>query len=416
MAITPVGAPLAGKVCLPGSKSVTNRSLLIAALADGRSVLSGALASDDTEHMAVALRRMGVEITESDPTTFRVTGTGRLRAPDGPLFLGNAGTAMRFLVAAAALTDGAVVLDGDAHMRRRPIGPLVDALRALGVGARAEGGTPPVEVLGANGLPGRTVTVDAGLSSQYVSALLLAAPMAGHPVDVRLVEQGIGGRGYIDITLAVMRAFGAEVEACDPGGSAGWRVAPGGYQPCDFAVEPDASAATYFWAAAMLTGGAIDLGVDPAGMSQPDAKAHAVIGTFPRLPAVVDGAQMQDAVPTLAVLSAYNETPVRFIHIANLRVKECDRVAVLAAGLNAIRPGLAREEEDALVIRGDPRLAEQSAHVTIDPHADHRMAMSFALAGLKTAGIRIGDPDCVSKTFPSYWDALAGLGVGLRFS
>ena len=413
VAVVPVGTPLVGKVRLPGSKSVTNRSLLTAAFAKGSSILRGALASDDTKHMVVGLRRMGVDIVHPDATRFRVNGTGRLRAPDGPLFLGNAGTAMRFLVGAAALADGRVVLDGDEHMRRRPIGPLVDALRVLGVEAGAEGGTPPVEVVGAGDLPGSAVVVDAARSSQYVSALLMAAPMASHPVEVRLREPEIGGRGYIDVTLSVMRAFGAGVEETDAGV---WRVDSGGYLPRDFRVEPDASAATYFWGAAALTGGDIDVGVEPEGMRQPDARAYDVIRAFPRIPAVVDGAQIQDAVPTLAVLAAYNETPVRFVNIANLRVKECDRVAALAEGLNALRRGTAREEGDELVVEGDPRLAGQRVDATIDTRADHRIAMSFALAGLRTEGVRIADPDCVSKTFPSYWDALAGLGVGLRFA
>ncbi len=179
----------------------------------------------------------------------------------------------------------------------------------------------------------------------------------------------------------------------------------------DLAVEPDASAATYFWAAEALTGGAIDLGVPAEEFTQPDAVSAKVIRMFPRMPAVIDGSQMQDAVPTLAVLAAFNEHPVRFTGIANLRVKECDRVAALATELSRIRPGLGTEEGDDLIVAADPSLAGQELPARIETYADHRIAMSFALAGLKIRGITILDPDCVGKTFPGYWDALASLGV-----
>ena len=188
-----------------------------------------------------------------------------------------------------------------------------------------------------------------------------------------------------------------------------WRVQPTGYHAVDHVIEPDASAATYLWGAEVLTGGAIDLGV-PA-FTQPDAKAQALIARFPHLPAVIDGSQMQDAVPTLAVLAAFNETPVRFVGIANLRVKECDRVAALATELSRIRPGLGREEGDDLIVASDPALAGQVLPTRIETYADHRIAMSFALAGLKIGGITILDPGCVAKTYPGYWDALASLGV-----
>ncbi|TCL96419.1 3-phosphoshikimate 1-carboxyvinyltransferase [Rhizobium sp. PP-WC-2G-219] len=414
--ITPPSHPLEGAVSPPGSKSITNRALLLAGLANGTSRLTGALRSDDTRYMAEALRAMGVEVREPDPTTFVVTGTGRLAAPSEPLFLGNAGTATRFLTAAAALVDGTVVVDGDQHMRKRPIAPLVEALRSLGVVLSAETGCPPVTVTGTGRIPGRRVEIDAGLSSQYVSALLMAAAGAAlsdetvEPLEIVLAGDEIGARGYIDLTLAAMRAFGARVEQAS---SSVWRVWPTGYTATDFRIEPDASAATYLWAMEKLTGGHIDLGVPTADFSQPDARAYDVIAQFPHLPAVIDGSQMQDAVPTLAVLAAFNETPVRFIGIANLRVKECDRVRALSLGLTNIRAGLATEEGDDLLVASDPGLAGQTLPAEIDTFADHRIAMSFALAGLKIGGIAILDPDCVGKTYPDYWDALASLGVDM---
>jgi 3-phosphoshikimate 1-carboxyvinyltransferase len=414
LTVVPPGAALHGKVAPPGSKSITNRVLLLAALARGSSYLTGALKSDDTARMAEALRAMGVVVDEPDATSFLVTGDGSLRAPAAPLLLGNAGTATRFLTAAAALADGPVVIDGDAHMRKRPIAPLVEALEALGVMATAPTGCPPVTVDGqarSGGFQGGRVEVDAGLSSQYVSALLMLGACGRRRSQVVLRGQEIGARGYVDLTLSAMRHFGAEVVQDGPGS---WSLAPTGYAPTDLAIEPDASAATYLWAAAALTGGAIDIGLEAAAFSQPDARAHALIRSFPSMPAVIDGAQMQDAIPTLAVMAAFNRTPVRFTGIANLRVKECDRVRALALGLSAIRPGLGREDGDDLLVASDPFLAAQHRPARIETFADHRIAMGFALAGLLVEGITILDPGCVAKTYPGFWDALAGLGVTLR--
>ena len=408
LTIVPPGHALSGMVAPPGSKSITNRALLLAGLAKGASRLTGALKSDDTRYMADALRAMGVSVEEPDDTTFIVTGTGRLSPPAGPLFLGNAGTATRFLTAAVALGGGRFVIDGDEHMRKRPITPLVEALSSLGVDIAAPSGCPPVTINGAGGFASHHVVIDAGLSSQYVSALLMAAPCAGEAFEIELAGSEIGARGYIDLTLAAMRAFGASVAQVTP---SMWRIEPTGYQAADFHIEPDASAATYLWAAEALTGGRIDIGTPSSEFTQPDARAFDLISAFPDMPAVIDGSQMQDAVPTLAVLAAFNRTPVRFTGISNLRVKECDRVRALSLGLNAIRPELAREEGDDLLVAGDPGLAGQTRPAEIDTFADHRIAMSFALAGLKTSGITILDPKCVGKTYPGYWDALASLGV-----
>lgn len=400
--IVPPGRPLVGSARPPGSKSITNRALLLAALADGETVLDGALKSDDTARMAEALLAMGVAIAEPDRETFVVRATGRLRAPPMPLFLGNAGTATRFLTAAAALADGTVVVDGDEHMRRRPIQPLVDALVRLGVAAEAPSGCPPVTVQGRGAVPGGRVEIDAGLSSQYVSALLMLAACAAGPVEVALSgATDIGARGYVELTLAAMRAFGAQAEAAGPGM---WRVEPTGYRsPAGgrFRIEPDASAATYLWAAETLTGGRIDLGVD--AFTQPDAAARALIRTWPQMPAVIDGSQMQDAVPTLAAMAAFNDTPVRFTGVANLRVKECDRLAAMASELSRLKPGLAVEDEDELVISGDPALIGARRPAVITPYADHRIAMAMSLTGLLLEGVVIRDPGCTAKTWPGWW-------------
>ncbi len=394
----------------PGSKSITNRALLLAALANGASRLSGALKSDDTRYMAEALRGMGVRIDEPDETTFGVVGSGALQAPQKSLFLGNAGTATRFLTAAAASVDGHVTIDGDAHMRKRPIAPLIAALRSLGVDADAPTGCPPVTIRGRGNIGEGRVEIDGGLSSQYVSALLMVAPLGRGPVEVALKGGDIGARGYVDLTLAVMNAFGADVEQAN---ASLWRIAPTGYRAIDYRIEPDASAATYLWAAEVLTGGAIDLGVAPSAFTQPDAQAYAVIQSFPHMPSVIEGSQMQDAVPTLAVLAAFNRTPVRFTGIANLRVKECDRIRALATELSRIRPGLGREDGDDLIVASDPALAGLALPARIETYHDHRIAMSFALAALKIHGIAILDPGCAAKTYPGYWDDLKSLGVAM---
>lgn len=408
--ILPPTHALTGKVSPPGSKSITNRALLLAGLAKGTSRLTGALKSDDTRYMAEALRQMGVTVEEPDATTFVVTSTGELKEPAAPLFLGNAGTATRFLTAALALGQGRYVVDGDEHMRKRPIKPLVEALQSLGVAIAAPSGCPPVAIDAKGAFRKNHVVIDAGLSSQYVSALQMAAACGSEPFTIELAGADIGARGYIDLTMSAMRAFGAKVEQPT---SASWVIQPTGYTATDFHIEPDASAATYLWGAEVLTRGQIDIGTPSEAFTQPDAKAYDVIAQFPNMPAVIDGSQMQDAIPTIAVLAAFNETPVRFVGIENLRVKECDRIRAVSTGLNNIREGLAKEEGDDLVVFSDPSLAGQSLPADIDTFADHRIAMSFALAGLKIRDITILDPGCVAKTYPAYWDALASLGVEL---
>jgi 3-phosphoshikimate 1-carboxyvinyltransferase len=409
--LTPARQPLRGRVVLPGSKSITNRALLLAALAKGTSRLTGALKSDDTARMAEALIAMGVEISEPDATTFVVKGTGLLKQPAKSLFLGNAGTATRFLTAAVALVTGDVTVDGDENMRKRPIRPLLEALAQLGVETKSQTGCPPVVVKGTGKITGQSVAIDAGLSSQYVSAILMLAACGEQSIEVVLTGDHIGARGYIDLTVAAMVQFGAKVEALNAGR---WLVHPTGYHAADMAVEPDASAATYLWAAEKLTGGRIDLGLDAEAFTQPDAKAYALISAWPNMPVVIDGSQMQDAIPTLAVMAAFNNNPVRFTGIANLRVKECDRIRALSEGLNRIWAFIAKEHGDDLQVQsqyehGRPYFAE------IQTFDDHRIAMSFALAGLMVENIRILDPECVNKTFPDYWKVLRGLGVMTEF-
>lgn len=411
--ITPVTQPLVGQVTLPGSKSVTNRALLVAGVSRGTSRLSGILRSDDTHYMMTALRAMGVQITEIDATTVDVTGSGTLQPASAPLFLGNAGTATRFLTAAVALVKGTTVVTGDAHMQKRPIAPLLDTLQAMGVDAHSDTGCPPVTVTGTGRFQSGDIAVSGALSSQYISAIMMLAAMGQDETRILIGGGKIGAVGYLHITAAVMRAFGATVTF--PSESE-ITIRPSGYTAANYHVEPDASAATYLWAAEKLSNGQIDIGTAHDAMNQPDAKAYDMIAAFPRMPAVINGAQMQDAIPTLAVLAAFNETPVRFTGIENLRVKECDRIEALYKGLTQIRAGLARVEGDDLIVQSDPALGDHVSTGLIDSHADHRIAMSFALAALKTTGVTIEDPGCVSKTFPTYWNVLRSLGVTVEIS
>lgn len=414
--LVPVRGSLTGKIALPGSKSITNRVLLIAALAKGRSHISGALKSDDTKYMAQALRQLGVTVEETGDTDFVVTSTGTLTPSPEPLFLGNAGTAVRFLTAAAANIRGTTVLTGDAHMQKRPIAPLVEALMAAGVEAVAPTGCPPATVTSAGGFANRSIEVDASLSSQYVSALMMAGTKGDAPFSLKVRDGDIGARGYIDITLECMKAFGAEIAQTGP---LSWDIANTPYEARDYWVEPDASAATYIWGINALLGQKndrhIDIGIRPDAMMQPDARAYDYIKQFPNLPEVIDGSQMQDAIPTIAVLAAFNTHPVRFVGIANLRVKECDRINAVATELNRIQSGLAEEIGDDLLVTPDRSLIGKRVEADIHTYADHRIAMAFAQAALVIDGLRILDPGCTAKTYPGYWRDLASVGVEMSF-
>ena len=403
---------ITGKIALPGSKSITNRVLLIAALAQGTSHISGALKSDDTTYMAKALRQLGVTVSDGGDSDFVVTSAGTLTPSPEPLFLGNAGTAVRFLTAAAANIAGTTVLTGDAHMQKRPIAPLVEALNRAGVTAMAPTGCPPVTVTSAGGFSQRSIEVDASLSSQYVSALMMAGTTGTSPFALRVKDGDIGARGYIDITLDCMRAFGAGITQTGP---LSWDINNTPYSARDYWVEPDASAATYIWGINALLGADIAIGIAPADMMQPDARAYDFIAQFPNLPAVIDGSQMQDAIPTIAVLAAFNNHPVRFVGIANLRVKECDRINAVATELNRIQPGLAQEIGDDLLVTPDRSLIGSRVEADIHTYHDHRIAMAFAQAALVIDGLRILDPGCTAKTYPGFWRDLASIGIEMSF-
>lgn len=413
--------PLDATVIVPGSKSITNRALLAAALADGESELLGALHSDDTRYMAAALNALGVPV-ESDggAARFHVAGGGgTFFAAEADLFVGNAGTAMRFLTAALPLGHGFFRIDGVPRMRQRPIAPLLQALRDLGADARSEldTGCPPV-VVRADGLLGGQTRMAGDLSSQYFSALLLAAPYARQGVAVEISGELVS-KPYLPMTAAVMAAFGVTAEL----DTVSWRrlgVRPGQrYTGRVFRVEPDASNASYFFAAAAVTGGRVRIDGLGRDSTQGDLRFVEVLramgadvdvsdtATEVRGPANgdlrgvdLDLGPISDTAQTLAAIAPFAAGPTTIRGIAHARLKETDRVAALATELRHLGQEVA-EFPDGLRIT--PRPIQPAA---IDTYDDHRMAMSFAVAALRAPGIRLRDPGCVAKTFPSFFDVL----------
>ena len=416
--IHPLVRPPEATVTVPGSKSITNRAVLLAALADGRSELSGALFSEDTRYMIEALRALGVGV-ETDEAAARIAVDGcggRWPATQADLFVGNAGTAMRFLAAALCLGRGRYRIDGTARMRERPIQELVDSLRQLGVKITCEGrGTPPV-VIEARGLPGGIAELSAERSSQFLSALMLVAPYAERALTIRLRGTVIA-QPYVDLTHEMMRQWGVELVR---DGYREFRVESGQrYRPARYAIEPDASSAHYFWAAAALTRGRVRvegltldslqgdvrfaplLGEMGAGVSA-EGNAMTVIGD--RLAGIdVDLNAMSDTVPTLAAIAPFASSPVHIRNVAHLRWQESDRLRAVATELT--RLGVRVEErDDGLSVWPSP-ITPAAVHT----YDDHRIAMAFALIGLKVPGIRIEDPGCVAKTFPDYFARLEEL-------
>jgi 3-phosphoshikimate 1-carboxyvinyltransferase len=406
---------------VPGSKSLTNRALLIAGLARGTSRLSGALSSDDTVVMRHALEALGARVDDvADPWVVRGTD-GRFRAPAEPLYVQNSGTSARFLTAAAALAAGPVVIDGNERMRERPIVHLAEGLQSLGVEVEilGEDGCPPVRVAG-GGLPGGPGEIDASQSSQYVSAVLIAAPYAEKDVELTLTGGGVVSQPYIDVTLECMRDFGAEA---DWTGDTTLKVEAGAtYLGRDFEIEADASSAAYPFCAAAIAGGRVAVeGIRPDSL-QSDFKILDLLAamgctvTRQEDVVVVEGPQsgrlhsldevdmneFPDAVLAYAVVCLFADGPTIIKDIHNLRIKETDRLAALEKELRKLGAG-AHTGPDWLRI--DPPEAPATLHgAEIETYDDHRMAMAFSLAGLRVPGVVILDPGCVSKTWPGYFD------------
>ena len=420
--IQPVRKPLDATVEVPGSKSYTNRALLVAAMARGTSTVTGALFSDDTHYMSASLRKLGVKIDADEKrATFDVRGNGgNIPVSSAELYIGNSGTTSRSLTAYVSLGHGKFVIDGDEPMRRgRPISDLLDALRQIGVSARSqfENGHLPV-IVEANGLTGGKTRLDVSKSSQFLTALLLIAPYARNGMEIEVV--GAREMPYIDITLAVMEAFGVQVANED---YKYFRIESGQqYQPRDYNVEPDASSASYFFAAAALTGGRVTvqhLHLDSAQGDiqfvhileqmgcQVTASDAGITVTGPRhLKGVnVDMRAISDTALTLAAIAPFADSKVTIRNIEHTRWQETDRIHAMVTELRKLGVPIV-EHQDGLEI--SPASITPAA---IDTYQDHRVAMAFSLVGLKVDGIRINDPECVSKTFPNYFEVLEQLYV-----
>ncbi len=405
-------------VNVPGSKSITQRALIAAALADGESTLIGPLASEDTHYTAGALRSMGVTITEQKDQWIVNGCGGRIQQPAADIFLGNNGTATRFLTSVTALGQGSFKITGDKRMSERPIQPLLDALHGWGATIRSldNNGCPPLQI-SAHGLDGGKTILPEGKSSQYLSSLLLVAPYTARPAELEVIGR-VYSKPYVEMTLAVMHAFGITAEADEA--LSCFRIPPGSYQAREYHIEGDASGASYFWAAAAITGGKVTVANVPVPSLQGDAFFAALLA---RMGCVVeqqgngvtvsgpqelhgievDMGDMPDVAPTLAVVAANAKGRTVIKNIAHLRIKECDRLHVMAVEL--AKMGVRVEElEDTLIIEGKGADLPPMHGAEIETHNDHRIAMCFALAGLTVPGVKVLGEECVVKSFPDFWE------------
>lgn len=424
--ISPAESPLTGKIRVPGSKSFTNRALIVAALARGESLISGVLRSDDSYWCLQALRSLGVNASiEGDQAVIQgVAGVWPNRYAD--LFIGAAGTIARFLPGAiAAGRGGQYRIDGIQQLRRRPLLPLIKGLTALGakISAQGDAGGLPLVIEG-TGLVGGKVQIPGDVSSQFLSGLLLASPLAWQQVEI-FVEKGLVQPEYVGITVQLMRQFGAQVE--HDGQFRTFKVSPGGYTAQRLSLEADASTACYFLTAAALTQGTVRVTNVGYSSLQPDAR---FIDVLERMgcrcekqkdylevigPKVIKGGftidmkPMSDQAITIAALAPFADAPIRVTNVAHIRHHESDRISVITSALRRLGIKVVEEEDGFTVYPGRPQGA------VLDPHDDHRQAMTYALLALRVPGIKIMDPGCVSKTCPTFYEQLQKLGVKINF-
>jgi 3-phosphoshikimate 1-carboxyvinyltransferase len=422
--VLPLGKAPNATVTVPGSKSITNRALVLAALASPACTVCNALRSEDTEVMVDCLGRLGWDAKPD--WSQRTIYVGRELSyediddedliPNGraDLFVGNSGTTIRFLTALVCLGEGTYRLDGVPRMRERPIGDLLDALQQLGIDARSEAdtGRPPV-VVNAHGLHGGHVRMRADVSSQFLSALLLVCPFARGDTTVEVVGTTVS-EPYVEMTLKMLRTIGVNIDVEAPGR---YRIRGGRrYGGGSIGVEPDASSASYFWAAAAITGGRITVAGLNRDSLQGDVRFVDVLARMgcrveegaagitvrggPLRGVDVDMNDISDTVMTLGAVACFADGPTTIRNVAHIRHKETDRIAALATELRKLGAGV-EERPDGLTIAPRPLKG-----CVVDTYNDHRMAMSLALVGLKVPGVVIRDPGCVAKTYPGFWQDL----------
>ena len=429
--ITPISHALNAIVRVPGSKSLTNRALLIASLANGTTHLTNTLFSDDSRYFAKALQTLGFDVQLNEANhSMTVTGLGgKIPAKKAELFIGNAGTAARFLSAFLTLGDGEYIIDGEPRMRERPIGDLVEALEQLGCDIesmqKAEGGMqicPPVKIT-ASGLRGGRTTIAGDISSQFLSALLMVAPYAQTPIEVELTTD-LNSKPYVDMTISIMKDFGVEIER---DGYSRFTLHPSSFFPLSsYAIESDASAASYFFAAPAICGGTVKVEnisrnsvqgdiafldvLQQMGCTVQETDNCLLVTGHSQLHGIdIDMRDIPDTAQTLAAIAPFADSPTRIRGIASARVKETDRVHATCTEL--ARLGVQVEEHaDGMTIHPTFNLQLSTFKpATIQTYNDHRMAMAFSLIGLRVDGVTIENPSCVSKTFPNYFEVLEEL-------
>lgn len=404
------------RVKIPGSKSITHRALIVAGLAKGQSRLESFLECEDTLYTLKALRDMGIKIEVKGDVAIVLGNSGIFRTfkEKKEIFLGNSGTSYRLLLSVAALGKGEYIFTGSPRMNLRPIGDLVNALKGLGVEACyvEKDGFPPVSIK-ANGIRGGSIRISGGISSQFISSLLLSSPYSGTPVEIEIVGPLVS-RPYVDITLDVMKAFGLEVEQ---DGHRFFGIPNCNRYECrDYTIEGDVSSASYFWGASAITQGRIttdnihhdttrqgDIAfldiLEQMGCYIEREKDCVIMNGAPLTGVDVDMGAMPDMVPTLAAIALFAKGKTSIHNVPHLRDKESDRIGDTAMELRKIG-GKVEELEDGLIIQGGQRLFGAE----IDPHNDHRLAMSLAMVGLMVPGIHIMNENCVHKSFPTFWD------------
>lgn len=417
--IRPLIQSLHATVRVPGSKSLTNRALLIAALADGTTRITNALFSDDSRYFANALKTLGFDVQLAEESLeITVTGlSGKIPAKQAELFIGNAGTAARFLSAFLTLGYGEYILDGEPRMRERPIGDLIDALHLLGVELEATNNCPPVEIF-ASGLSGGKTKIAGNISSQFLSALLMVAPYAKSPIEIEVTTQ-LNSKPYVDMTIAIMQDFGIHVERDE---YKSFKIPIANYKAqITYPIESDASAASYFFAAPAICGGTVRVENISRNSKQGDMtflgileqmgcriraedNSIEVTGTSLLKGVDIDMRDLPDTAQTLAAIAPFAASTTRIRGIASARVKETDRVHATCVELERLGVRV-DEHEDGMTIYP----CDEIRPATIQTYNDHRMAMAFSLIGLRVDGITIENPSCVSKTFPKFFEALDSL-------
>jgi len=404
-------------VTVPGSKSYTHRVFIAAALSDGSCTIKNALKSRDTDLTLAALKRFGIKVKQEPDSLVIFGAKGDLESCNPPIHLEDSGTSMRLLMGLAAIGTGTYTLTGSERLCRRPVAHLIDGLNQIGVPAVSinNDGCPPVRIIGGETRGGR-VDLDCSLSSQYLSALLLIAPILDQGLNIS-ITRGPVSKPYIDMTADIMSGFGVQVIRD------GYRsfYVPGGqeYKAGVYVVEPDCSQASYFWAAAAITGSEIKVKGVSRSSKQGDVRFVDILASMgcrvvhdtdgisviggPLSGVLVNMADMPDLVPTLAVVAAFADGVTRIRNVSHLKVKESDRLSAVINELTKMGISARAEKDDLIITGGTPHGA------AIDTYNDHRMAMSFAVAGLRTPGVEIKNEQCVEKSFPGFWEVFDGL-------